>query len=59
MELGVDSKNLLQLLVKWLKHVEPGNIDTYIGYKKCHDILCLRQMGGTWGVASRCKGSQS
>lgn len=56
MELGVDSKNLLQLLVGLLKQVEPGNVDTYIGYKKCHDILGIRLMGGTWGRSLQAQG---
>ncbi|MGB3620304.1 MAG: hypothetical protein WBA20_03065, partial [Ketobacter sp.] len=59
MDLDLQGKNLLELLVSKLKTVVPGRPETYIGYKECHDRLGLPQMREKWGESLKPQGLSS
>jgi hypothetical protein len=59
MELDTQGKRLLSLLVSRLERAVPGRPETYIGYKKCHDILELPQLRETWGESLKPQGLSS
>ena len=59
MDLDLQGKNLLELLVSKLITVVPGRPETYIGYKECHDRLGLPQMREKWGESLKPQGLSS
>ena len=59
MELDQEGKNLLALLVSRLSSAVPGQPQTYIGYKQCHDALGLSQMREKWGESLKAQGLAS
>lgn len=59
MEIDLLGKNLLALLVAHLDKVVPGQPQTYIGYKQCHDALGLSQLRERWGESLKGQGLSS
>ncbi|TVU87767.1 HNH endonuclease [Vreelandella titanicae] len=56
MELDVQGRNLLSLLVTRLDKAVPGRPETYIGYKECHVLLGLEQQREKWGESLKSQG---
>ena len=59
MDLDPQGKKLLSLLVSKIQMVVPGQPQTYIGYKECHDFLELPQMREKWGESLKPQGLSS
>lgn len=59
MELDQEGKTLLTLLVSKLDSSIPGQPQTYIGYKQCHDALGLSQIREKWGESLKPQGLSS
>lgn len=59
MNLDSQGKNLLALLVARIKTAVPGQPQTYIGYKECHDLLGLPQVREKWGESLKPQGLSS
>lgn len=58
-DLDEQGQCLLSFLVKHLESVEPGDRDTYVGYRKVHKELGLSLRGGTWGRSLKLQGLSS
>jgi hypothetical protein len=58
-DLDEQGQRLLLFLVNQLKNVEPGNLGTYIGYRRVHTMLELDLRGGTWGRSLKHQGLSS
>ena len=59
MALDKQGENLLALLVERLDKAIPGQPQTYIGYKQCHDALGLTQQREKWGESLKPQGLSS
>lgn len=57
--LDEDGQRLLSFLVTYLKHVQPGDYHTYVGYKAVHEGLGLSLRGATWGRSLKLQGLSS
>jgi 5-methylcytosine-specific restriction enzyme A len=57
--LAPGEKRMLELLIKHLSKVRPGDAKTHLGYAQVHEMLGLRREATTWGRSLQIQGLEN